>query len=197
MEDQILALTAELAAVKSAAQVTNTMFAEAYYYLTIPLMVLIHAGFLLYEMGQTRVANVLSSGIKNLLAFAFTIVTFYLFGWWFYWALPTFPVTSLVSGAGFMGTSGLEYASAIALPWGESAQYMGPNMGDHAFRCILGCFCFICCNDCVYCFWRANRENTNCRLGNLCDCPWFFCLGCSCCLGLACRWLVSNRVRFS
>ncbi|MBT6772152.1 MAG: ammonium transporter, partial [Thiotrichales bacterium] len=73
MEDQILALTAELAAVKSAAQVTNTMFAEAYYYLTIPLMVLIHAGFLLYEMGATRVKNVLSSGMKNLLAFAFTI----------------------------------------------------------------------------------------------------------------------------
>jgi len=76
LEDQILALTAELAAVKSAAQVTNTMFAEAYYYLTIPLMVLIHAGFLLYEMGATRVKNVLSSGMKNLLAFAFTIVTF-------------------------------------------------------------------------------------------------------------------------
>ena len=81
MEDQILALTAELAAVKSAAQVTNTMFAEMYYYVTIPLMVLIHAGFLLYEMGATRVKNVLSSGMKNLLAFAFTIITFYLFGW--------------------------------------------------------------------------------------------------------------------
>ena len=132
MEDQILALTAELAAVKSAAQVTNTMFAEAYYYLTIPLMVIIHAGFLLYEMGQTRVKNVLSSGIKNLLAFAFTIITFYLFGWWFYWALPTFPVTSLVAGAGYMEISGLAYASAIALPWGDSAQYMGPNMADHA-----------------------------------------------------------------
>ena len=140
MEDQILALTAELAAVKSAAQVTNTMFAEAYYYITIPLMVLIHAGFLLYEMGQTRVANVLSSGIKNLLAFAFTIVTFYLFGWWFYWALPTFPVTSLAAGAGYMEISGLAYANAIALPWGDSAQYMGPNMADRASGVFWGAF---------------------------------------------------------
>lgn len=139
MEDQILALTAELAAVKSAAQVTNTMFAEAYYYLTIPLMVLIHAGFLLYEMGATRVKNVLSSGMKNLLAFAFTIITFYLFGWWFYWALPTFPY-DLASGAGYMEISGIAYASAIALPWGDSAQYMGPNMADHASGVFWGAF---------------------------------------------------------
>ena len=139
MEDQILALTEQLAAVTNAAQVTNTMFAETYYFLSIPLMVLIHAGFLLYEMGQTRVKNVLSSGIKNLLAFAFTIVTFYLFGWWFYWALPTFPY-DLASGAGYMGISGIEYASAIALPWGDSAQYMGPNMGDHASGVFWGAF---------------------------------------------------------
>jgi len=145
LEDQILALTlqlatvsADLAAVKSAAQVTNTMFAEAYYYLTIPLMVIIHAGFLLYEMGQTRVKNVLSSGIKNLLAFAFTIITFYLFGWWFYWALPAFPYE--LSGAGWMGISGFEYASSMSLPWGESAHRMGPNMGQHADGVFWGAF---------------------------------------------------------
>jgi len=139
LEDQILALTEQLAAVTNAAQVTNTMFAETYYFLSIPLMLIIHAGFLLYEMGQTRVKNVLSSGIKNLLAFAFTIVTFYLFGWWFYWALPTFPY-DLASGAGYMGISGIEYANAIALPWGDSAQYMGPNMGDHASGVFWGAF---------------------------------------------------------
>jgi Amt family ammonium transporter len=139
LEDQILALTADLAAVKSAAQVTNTMFAEMYYYVTIPLMVLIHAGFLLYEMGATRVKNVLSSGMKNLLAFAFTIAAWYLFGWWFYWALPTFPY-DLASGAGYMGISGIEYANAIALPWGDSAQYMGPNMGDNASGVFWGAF---------------------------------------------------------
>jgi ammonium transporter, Amt family len=140
LEDQILALTTELAAVKAAAQVTNTMFTEAYYYLTIPLMVLIHAGFLLYEMGATRVKNVLSSGTKNLLAFAFTIVTFYLFGWWFYWALPTFPVTSLSAASGPMGVSGWEYATSFAVPWGPGATYMGPTMAEHSLGVFWGAF---------------------------------------------------------
>jgi len=100
---------------------------------------LIHAGFLAYEMGATRVKNVLSSGIKNLLAFAFTIVTFYFFGWWFYWALPTWPM-DLAAGPGYMEISGIAYANAIALPWGDSAQYMGPNMGDHASGVFWGAF---------------------------------------------------------
>ena len=139
MEDQILALTAEVAAIKGAAEVTNRMFAEAYYYITIPLMVLIHAGFLLYEMGATRLQNVLSSGVKNLLAFAFTIAAWYLFGWWFYWALPTWPL-DFSAGAGYMEISGLEYANAIAWAWGDSAQYMGPNMGDNASGVFWGAF---------------------------------------------------------
>ncbi|MGB1412932.1 MAG: ammonium transporter [Candidatus Pseudothioglobus sp.] len=139
MEDQILALTAEVAAIKSAAQVTNTMFAEMYYYVTIPLMVLIHAGFLLYEMGATRVKNVLSSGMKNLLAFAFTLAAWYLFGWWFYWALPTWPL-DFSAGAGYMEISGLEYANAISWAWGDSAQYMGPNMADNASGVFWGAF---------------------------------------------------------
>ena len=139
MEDQILALTAEVAAIKSAAQVTNTMFAEMYYYVTIPLMVIIHAGFLLYEMGATRVKNVLSSGVKNLLAFAFTLAAWYLFGWWFYWALPTWPL-DFSAGAGYMEISGLEYANAIAWAWGDSAQYMGPNMADNASGVFWGAF---------------------------------------------------------
>ena len=81
-------------------------------------MVLIHAGFLLYEMGATRLQNVLSSGVKNLLAFAFTIAAWYLFGWWFYFALPTWPL-DLAAGAGYMEISGIEYANSIAWAWGD------------------------------------------------------------------------------
>ena len=73
MEEKIAELTAKIAELEASSQVTNTMFAETYYYLTIPLMVLIPAGFLAYEMGATRVKNVLSSGVKNILAFAFLI----------------------------------------------------------------------------------------------------------------------------
>ena len=111
MEEQIAELTAQLAELQASAGVTNTMFAEAYYYLTIPLMVLIHAGFLAYEMGATRMKNVLSSATKNLLAFAFVIPTFWFFGWWVYWAFPT----GISLSMGPMEISGAEYASAIAL----------------------------------------------------------------------------------
>jgi ammonia channel protein AmtB len=136
LEEQITLLTANLEAVTQMAQTTNTMFAETYYFLTIPLMMIIHAGFLAYEMGQTRLKNTLSSGIKNLLAFAFTIITFYFFGWWFYWALPT----GLTGSEGYMAISGIEYANAIALPWGDSAQYMGPNIADNASGVFWGAF---------------------------------------------------------
>ena len=136
MEEQIALLTANLEAVTQMAQTTNTMFAETYYFLSIPLMMIIHAGFLAYEMGQTRLKNTLSSGIKNLLAFAFTIITFYFFGWWFYWALPT----GLTGSEGYMAISGIEYANAIALPWGDSAQFMGPNIADNASGVFWGAF---------------------------------------------------------
>ncbi|MDG2474481.1 MAG: ammonium transporter [Paracoccaceae bacterium] len=136
MEDQIAELTARLSEIEASAGVTNTMFAEAYYYLTIPLMVLIHAGFLAYEMGASRMKNVLSSGVKNILAFAFVIPTFWFFGWWVYWAFPT----GLSLSMGPMEISGAEYASAIALGWGDAAQYMGPNIADNASGVFWGAF---------------------------------------------------------
>ena len=40
-----------------------------------------HPRGLFYEMGASRMKNVLSSGVKNTLAFAFMIPIFY-FGWW-------------------------------------------------------------------------------------------------------------------
>jgi len=89
MEEQLAALIEQVAALKLKVDTTNTMFAETYYYLTIPLMIIIHAGFLAYEMGSSRTKDVLTSGVKNILAFAFIIPTFYFFGWWIYWGFPT------------------------------------------------------------------------------------------------------------
>ena len=137
MEEQIALLTANLEAVTQSAQLTNTMFAETYYFLSIPLMMIIHAGFLAYEMGATRLKNTLSSGIKNLLAFAFVIITFYFFGWWVYWAFPT--GFDLSQGA-VLTWSGSEFANSIALPWGESVAAMGPNVADHASGVFWGAF---------------------------------------------------------
>ncbi len=126
----------ELEEVRQMVATTNSILAETYYFLTVPLMMIIHAGFLAYEMGATRVKNVLASGIKNILAFAFTIITFYLFGWWVYWAFPT----GFTLSAGAAGISGLEYANAIALAWGEAAQYMGPNIADKASGVFFAAF---------------------------------------------------------
>ena len=133
MEEEIARLSAELEALTGGAATTNTVFAETYYYLTIPLMVLIHVGFLAYEMGASRQKNVLSSGIKNILAFAFLVPTFYYVGWFVYWAFPT----GLDMSAGPFGISGWDYAVAAANPVGE---VMGPNLADNATGVFWGAF---------------------------------------------------------
>ena len=133
MEEEIVRLSAELEALTGGVATTNTMFAETYYYVTIPLMVLIHVGFLAYEMGASRQKNVLASGIKNILAFAFLVPTFYYVGWFVYWAFPN----GLDMSAGAFGISGWDYAVAAANPVGE---VMGPNLADNATGVFWGAF---------------------------------------------------------
>jgi ammonia channel protein AmtB len=139
VEEQIAELAAQVAALQESGgggKVTNTMFAETFYYLTIPLMIIIHAGFLAYEMGSSRLKNVLSSGVKNILAFAFMIPTFYFFGWWVYWGFPT----GWDFSAGPNGISGAAFANSIAWGWGESAAAMGPNITDNISGVFFGAF---------------------------------------------------------
>ncbi len=126
MEEQLAQLVAANAA-------GNTAAAETYYYLTIPIMILIHAGFLAYEMGSTRHKNVLTSGVKNILAFAFLVPTFYYFGWFLYWALPN----GIDFSVGPAEISGWDYAVAVANPAGA---VMGPNLADSATGVFWGAF---------------------------------------------------------
>ena len=93
---------------------------EAYYWWCTALMVLIHVGFLMYEVGATRMQNAVSSGVKNLLAFAFMIPTFWLFGWWIYLAFP----------GGFVPIDLEGYGA----PWNVS---MGPMLSDQATGVFL------------------------------------------------------------
>ena len=60
---------------------------EVYYFWATAIMILIHAGFMMYEMGASRVKHTLASGTKNILAFAYIVPTFYFFGWWIYLAM--------------------------------------------------------------------------------------------------------------
>jgi ammonia channel protein AmtB len=96
---------------------------ETFYFWTGVLMWLIHAGFMIYEAGVTRQKNVLMTMMKNLLTCAVVTPTFFLFGWWIYYAFPSglVPVSSEAAGA--------------ALPW---SQQMGPNLQDN----ITGVFWF-------------------------------------------------------
>ena len=128
MDEQLAELTAKMAELEASNAVLNTMFAETYYYLTIPLMVVIHAGFLAYEMGASRQKNVLASGIKNILAFAFMVPTFFYFGWFVYWAWTPGLIPTAESWQ-----TGID----VANPVGE---VMGPNLADNATGVFWGAF---------------------------------------------------------
>ena len=114
MDPTLAELAAKVAALEKSSGMSNTVNLEVYYYWATAFMVAIHAGFLAYEMGASRAKNVLATGIKNILAFAFIVPTFFFFGWWIYNAFP-------------QGFSPVDAAGA--LPWSTS---MGPNLADNA-----------------------------------------------------------------
>lgn len=92
----------------------GSVITDLFYWVSIALMLSIHAGFLAYEVGASRAKNVLASAMKNLLTFAVVVPTFFFIGWWFYYAFPAFPFGAIdLSGA------------AAYLPWGEE---MGPKI---------------------------------------------------------------------
>jgi ammonia channel protein AmtB len=116
MEQELADLAAKVAALEEGGGWTTTINLEVFYWWCTALMFIIHAGFLGYEMGASRKKNVLASGIKNILAFAFMIPTFFFFGWWIYLAFPTGLIPDFEAGAG-------------GIPWSDA---MGPNLGDNA-----------------------------------------------------------------
>lgn len=90
----------------------NSANTDFVYWVSIALMIAIHAGFLAYEVGASRSKNVLAAAMKNLLTFAVVIATFFFFGWWLYNAFYQFPVGDFDSASAY-------------LPWGAE---MGPNL---------------------------------------------------------------------
>ena len=103
---------------------TPQILGETFYFLTVVVMWLIHAGFMMYEAGAARRKNIMSTAIKNILTIAVVTPTFYYFGWYIYGCFqhggpaqghagpdPEFP--------GFCGATS---------PW---ADQLGPNLDDH------------------------------------------------------------------
>ena len=101
---------------------------EAYYWWCTALMIAIHVGFLMYEVGASRYKNAVSSAVKNLLAFAFMIPTFWLFGWYIYLAFP-------------MGFSPIDL-EGYGTPWNVS---MGPMLSDQATGVFWAAFTLFAC----------------------------------------------------
>ena len=93
----------------------TVIFTEFYYWVTIPLMFLIHVGFCMYEVGASRWRNHMHTLMKNTMLIPLVTITFFFFGWWIYFTFTT--------GPGFIGGLG---SAPFAEPWNE---LMGPHMG--------------------------------------------------------------------
>ena len=96
----------------------TTVFTEFYYWITLPLMFLIHVGFCMYEVGASRRRNHMHTLMKNSMIIPLVTVTFYYFGWWLYWAFPNGPFI----------TGGIDFAAGEANTAMSST--MGANLGD-------------------------------------------------------------------
>lgn len=66
----------------------SIIFTETYYWITVVMMFLIHVGFATYEVGTARPKNALRTVLKNIMVIPVVTITFFLFGWWIYFALP-------------------------------------------------------------------------------------------------------------
>jgi ammonium transporter, Amt family len=109
---------------QSALDTQSAVNLEFFYWMSIALMLIIHAGFLVYETGASRVKNVLASSMKNLMTLAVVIPSFFFVGWFLYNAMPT-------------GVPRLNELAEAALPWSAN---MGPNLQDSASGVFWGCF---------------------------------------------------------
>ena len=118
----------------------TTIFTEFYYWITVVLMFLIHVGFCMYEVGASRYKHHQHTLMKNTMLIPLVTVTFFLFGWWIYWALPNGPglATSIMPdvGSGLILGGGFG-ANEIANP---TNALMAVNLGDHFYGVFWAAF---------------------------------------------------------
>ena len=105
---------------------------EQFYFWTVVVMWLIHAGFMSYEAGAARRKNVMSTAIKNILTIAVVTPAFYYFGWWIYGCMET----GLIPQGPDSTQAGLNFCSST-YPWSAA---MGPDLDDHLSAVFWGAF---------------------------------------------------------
>ncbi|MGH7928553.1 MAG: ammonium transporter, partial [Candidatus Binatia bacterium] len=99
------------------------IFTEFYYWVTVVFMFLIHVGFCIYETGASRYKNHLHTLMKNTMIIPLVTITFFLFGWWIYFAFP--------NGPGILG-------GVIGAPWATGwSELLGPHMGGPPVQAAL------------------------------------------------------------
>ncbi|MFM8561940.1 MAG: ammonium transporter [Solirubrobacterales bacterium] len=95
---------------------------EMFYFFTVAIMWLIHAGFMTYEAGVARRKNVMATVLKNILTIAVVTPAFYYFGWWIYNCnqpgLPIGPNSSDFTSLACQG----------GIPWSDT---LGPNLTNN------------------------------------------------------------------
>ena len=101
----------------------SQILTEQFYFWTVVIMWLIHAGFMAYEAGAARRKNVMSTAMKNILTIAVVTPTFYYFGWYIYGCFEEGWPKS-----GHASPDVLEGFCGATAPWSAA---MGPNLQDH------------------------------------------------------------------
>jgi ammonia channel protein AmtB len=101
----------------------SQILTEQFYFWTVVVMWLIHAGFMAYEAGAARRKNVMSTAMKNILTIAVVTPTFYYFGWYIYGCFQEGWPKS-----GHASPDALEGFCGLTAPWSAA---MGPNLQDH------------------------------------------------------------------
>ena len=100
----------------------SAILAEQFYFFTVVLMWLIHAGFMSYEAGIARRKNVMATAMKNILTIAVVTPTFYYFGWMIYnCAQPGVPISPNSSDFTSVACQG-------GIPWSDA---FGPNLANN------------------------------------------------------------------
>ena len=128
-----------------AAQITqdSKVLAEQFYFFTVVIMWLIHAGFMAYEAGVARRKNVMSTAMKNILTIAVVTPAFYYLGWWIYGCMergfvPTDPDGPYLVAGSFDLSAFCKSTLPWATTWGRTCRTTSPASSGPRSCCSPG-----------------------------------------------------------